>query len=175
MINDDDADRDVQLRALAVRYRDPLVRYFLRRGLSMEAAEDCAQDVFVRVARVDQRSIERPEAYLFTIAARVAVDRSRTAWSRHERDHQLIDDMAPSSEFSAFQILEGREAIEQLAAILDELPDRAREIFLLNRLDGLSYTQIAARFALSVKTIEKQMSKTLAHLRSRYESHGRTR
>ena len=56
-----------------------------------------------------------------------------------------------------------------IAASGGQRPDRTREIFLLNRLEGLSYTQIAARFAVSVKAIEKQMSKALAHLRRRYQ------
>lgn len=154
-----------------MRYRDPLVRYFLRRGLLMDAAEDCAQEVFVRVSRIDGSKVENAEAYLFTIAASVAVDRSRAARSRHELYHDPIDELMPGGDFSPARVMEGRQALEQLAAILDQLPDRTREIFLLNRLEGLSYTQIAARYALSVKAIEKQMSKALAHLRRCYPSH----
>lgn len=168
-LRDASPERDARLRALAVRYRDPLVRYFMRRGLVMDAAEDCAQEVFVRVARIDQSKVEDAEAYLFTIAASVVVDRSRAARSRHELYHDPIDELIPGGDFSPARVVEGRQALEELAAILDELPDRTREIFLLNRLEGLSYTQIAARFALSVKAIEKQMSKALAHLRRRYQ------
>jgi RNA polymerase sigma factor (sigma-70 family) len=162
-------ERDARLRALAVRYRDPLVRYFLRRGLQPDAAEDCAQEVFVRVARIDPDKVDNAEAYLFTIAASVAVDRSRAARSRRELYHDPIDELIPGGDFTPARVVEGRQALEQLAAVLDELPDRTREIFLLNRLEGLSYTQIAARFAVSVKAVEKQMSKALAHLRRRYQ------
>jgi RNA polymerase sigma-70 factor (ECF subfamily) len=146
------------------------VRYFVRRGLAPDAAEDCVQEVFVRVARIDQGRVENAEAYLFTIAASVAVDRSRAARSRHELCHDPLDDLIPGGDFSPARVLEGRQALEQLAAVLDELPERTRELFLLNRLEGLSYTQIAARFAISVKTVEKQMSRALAHLRRRYPS-----
>lgn len=154
-----------------LRYRAPLVRYFQRRGLNLEAAEDATHEVFLRVSRIDQSGINNREAYLFTIAASVIVDQARRARSRHEQAHRPLDDFLPGDEPSPARIFEGREALERLAVILDELPDRTREIFLLNRLDGLSYTQLATRYDLSVKSIEKRMSRALAHLRSRYEFH----
>ncbi len=165
----DSPGRDERLRTLALRYREPLVRYFTRRGLPAWAAEDCAQEVFVRIAAADQGLIENAEAYLFTIAASVVIDRARRARTRHEDRHRPIDDYSiPGREFSPAHVFEGREALMRLSAILDELPIRTREIFLLNRLDGLSYTQLAARYAVGVKAIEKQMSKALAHLRVRF-------
>ena len=56
----------------------------------------------------------------------------------------------------------------RLAAVLDELAPRTREMFLLNRLDGLSYTQLAARYGVTVSAVEKQMMKAIAHLNSRF-------
>jgi RNA polymerase sigma factor (sigma-70 family) len=173
-LRDETAGRDAALRALAISHREPLVRYFLRRGVPAEAAEDCAQEVFVRLARIDQASVDKPEAYLFTIASSVLVDRSRAARTRQEGKHGPIDELIPGHDASPVQALEGKQALLRLAAILDELPERTREIFLLNRLEGLSYTQLAARFDMSVKSIEKQMSKALAHLRRRYESDERS-
>jgi RNA polymerase sigma-70 factor (ECF subfamily) len=166
----DTAERDARLRALATGYRAPLVRYFLRRGMAMEAAEDCAHEVFVRLSRVDPAAVDNAEAYLFTIASSVLVDRSRAARTRQEQRHGPLDEAMEGRDASPVQALEGREALRRLSAILDELPPRTREIFLLNRLEGLSYTQLAARYAMSVKSIEKRMSKALAHLRRRYES-----
>jgi RNA polymerase sigma-70 factor (ECF subfamily) len=54
-----------------------------------------------------------------------------------------------------------------VVAALAELKPKTREIFLLNRLDGLSYTQIAVRFGISPSAIEKHMIKALAHLHKR--------
>ena len=166
---EDDAGRELRLRTLALRYRGPLVRYFRRRGVPPDAVEDCAQDVFVRIARADSGLIENAEAYLFSIAANVIIDRARRARARREDGHGPIDDYAVLGvEHSPARVFEGREAIVRLSAILSELPPRTREIFLLNRLEGLTYTQLAARYAMSVKAIEKQMSKALVHLRRRF-------
>lgn len=153
----------------AARYREPLVRYFLRRGLSLEAAEDCAQETFARICQADGERIEKPEAYLFAIAASVLTDRARKAIVRRESAHTSIENFAAAAEEpSPARVFEGKEALMRLAAVLDELAPRTREMFLLNRLDGLSYTQLAARYGVTVSAVEKQMMKAIAHLNRRF-------
>ena len=155
--------------ALAARYREPLVRYFLRRGLSLEAAEDCAQETFARICKAGGARIEKPEAYLFAIAASVLTDRARKAIVRREAAHASLENFSPATEEpSPARVFEGKEALMRLAAVLDELAPRTREMFLLNRLDGLSYTQLAARYGVTVSAVEKQMMKAIAHLGRRF-------
>ena len=162
------------LASLALSYRQPLLRFFARRSLTPEAAEDCAQDVFMRLARVADPGVENSEAYLFKVARHVLIDRARRASVRFEGMHDPIADLQlVSSEGSPSRILEGREALEQAAKALRELPERTRNIFLLNRLDGLTYTQLAARYAVNVKVIEREMSKALSHLRQRLPDNDR--
>lgn len=158
--------RDARLKDLAVRYRDPLIRYFQRKGVSRDGSEDCVQDVFLRLARADDATIENAEAYLFTVASSVMVDRLRKARTRSERDHHQVEDfLLPSGEPSADRVFEGKEALMRLAEVLAELPVHTREMFLLNRQDDLTYTQIAARYAVSVRAVEHQIARALKHLR----------
>lgn len=164
----DDPNRDARLGALALRYREPLVRYFLRKRLGKEAAEDCAQEVFLRLARTDEQTVQNAEAYLFTIAANVVVSFARKAKTHREAYHHPIEDFSlVSGEAGPDRVLEGREALLRLAAALGELPPVTREMFLLNREDGLTYTQIAARYALSVKAVERHIVRALGHIRLR--------
>lgn len=162
------------LGRLARRYRLPLVRYFTRRGLAAEAAEDCAQDVFLRIVQAEPGRIDNPEAYLFRVAANVLVDRARREQARPRASDQPLDaaDLA-APEHGPARIFEDREALKTLAAVIGELPTRTREIFLLNRLEGLSYTQLAARYLVNVKVIEREMGKALAHVRRRFPQHDR--
>ncbi|HEV2363493.1 MAG TPA: sigma-70 family RNA polymerase sigma factor [Caulobacteraceae bacterium] len=163
-----EADRALRYSEISVRYRDPVVRYFQRRGLAHGDAEDCAQEVFARMLRSDQESIERPQAYLFTIAARVAIDWRRRRRTARVALHDPIDQFVlASGEGSPASVLEGREGLERVAEVLKELPEVTREVFLLNRLEGLTYTQLAARYAMTVKQIERHMVKALTRLRSR--------
>ncbi len=153
---------------MALRYREPLVRYFLRKRIPQDSAEDCAQEVFLRLARTNEETVKNAEAYLFTIASSVVVTFARKAKTHREGQHYPIEDFSlASGEAAPDRVLEGREALLRLAAALGELPPETREMFLLNREDGLTYTQIAARYALSVKAVERHMVRALSHLRLR--------
>lgn len=151
---------------LAERYRQPLIRYFSRRGVSAFACEDLAQETFTRVLSLaDRQHILNLEAYLFQVAASVFSDHLRRNRVRREDAHVPLEGAAdPAEVLTPQRVLEGREAIQRVVAALAELKPKTREIFLLNRLDGLSYTQIAVRFGVSPSAIEKHMIKALAHL-----------
>jgi RNA polymerase sigma-70 factor (ECF subfamily) len=160
------------LEGLALRYRQPLLRYFIRKGLSLDSAEDCAQEVFVRLAGTNEETVQNAEAYLFTIASSILISRARKAKTRFESLHHPIEDFSlASGDASPDRVLEGREALGRLVEVLKELPVDTREMFLLNREDGLTYTQIAARYALSVKVVERHIGKALNHLRIRFPRH----
>jgi RNA polymerase sigma-70 factor (ECF subfamily) len=55
----------------------------------------------------------------------------------------------------------------RLQASLSELDEKSRTVFLMNRIDDMTYSQIAFNLGLSVKAIEKRMSKALAFLKER--------
>lgn len=166
------SDRAGRLEALALRYREPLVRYFIRKGLAKDLAEDCTHEVFVRLACTSQEAVRNSEAYLFAIASNVVITRARKARSRRETLHDPIEDFPLlSGGASPDRVLEGNEALGRLVTALSELPADTREILLLNREDGLTYTQIAARYAISVKVVERHIVRALKHLRMRLTSH----
>ncbi|MEQ9050745.1 MAG: sigma-70 family RNA polymerase sigma factor, partial [Marinoscillum sp.] len=61
--------------------------------------------------------------------------------------------------------LELEELQQKLRAALDKIPAKCREVFELNRFEGLRYKEIAAQLNLSLKTVENQMGKALKILR----------
>jgi len=156
-------------RGLVLSYRDPLIRYFSRRGVAPVLAEDLAQDCFTRLFALNGREhIANEEAYLFQVAASVYADHLRLPHSRHAARHVPVDDFnAPAEVLAPDRVFEGREGVKRLVEALAELKPKTREIFLLNRMDGLSYTQIAVRFGVTPSAIEKQMMKAIAHLNLR--------
>lgn len=146
----------------------PLVRFFRRRGFASAEAEDGAQEVFVRLSGLEaDHRVDNPMAYLFRVAASVVTDRARRAKVRHEAHHVSADDIelgdeAPSTE----RVLIGREDLSLVMQALEQMPARRREMLLLNRLDGLTYSQLAVRFGVSVSMIEKQMMRAIEQMHS---------
>ncbi len=63
--------------------------------------------------------------------------------------------------------LESEETMSRINRALDELPEKSREIFMMNRFDNLKYREIAERLNISVKTVETQMSRALKTLREK--------
>lgn len=64
-------------------------------------------------------------------------------------------------------ILISRELQKEIRQAIDELPEKCREVFVLNRYENLKYQQISEKLGISVKTVEAQMSKALQHMRVR--------
>lgn len=126
---------------------------FLRRRLSADAAEDVAQDVFARCLGVSG-AIANPRALLATLARRAAADRFRQA----ARAEPVLEAAEPDSGNLPDQL--ERILLQQL---LRELPPKVREVYLLCRVVGLTYTEAAERCGISVKRVEARM--TEAHKR----------
>ena len=70
-----------------------------------------------------------------------------------------------------FQELQFREVSELVAKTMEDLPERTREIFQLNRQEGLKYREIAEKLSISVKTVEANMGKALRALRNSLEKY----
>jgi RNA polymerase sigma factor (sigma-70 family) len=157
--------------ALLERLRPSLMRFFRRRRGTDVDTEDLVQEVFVRLARHagGEEVIRQPERYVFRVATNVLRDRLRRGAVRRSGDHVTLSDPeivgeAPSAE----QVHQGRELLERVLAVLDELTPKCRTTFLLHRFEGLSYSQIARRLGVSRSAIEKQMMHVIQVLSDRF-------
>ncbi|MCA1764034.1 MAG: RNA polymerase sigma factor [Cryomorphaceae bacterium] len=128
-----------------------------------EFSEDIAQDAFVKLwetrRKIDKTSIK---AYLYTIANNLAINqlkRNQLKYKFLNLQTERRDDMSPE------YLLEMQEFDEKLQNTLAKIPDGAREVFLMNRIEGLKYHEIADRLGLSMKAVEKRMSRALAIIR----------
>ena len=137
---------------------------WLRRKLGCtHNAADLAQDTFVRVlARADLPDIREPRAYLVTIAGGLVANH----WRRQALEQAYLEALAtqpepvaPSPETRQLTI----ETLEEVARLLEGLPPRVREIFLLSQLDGLTYPHIAEQLGITVNVVQKAMTRAVAH------------
>ncbi|BEV15787.1 sigma-70 family RNA polymerase sigma factor [Herbaspirillum sp. DW155] len=141
------------------------LQQWLRRrlGCSVDAA-DLAQDTFLRVLGKPQAlaDLREPRAWLSRIAHGLVVDKVR----RDEVERACLEAIAhlPAPEVispEARMLLV--EALAAIDAMLDGLGARAREAFLMSRLEDLSYAQIAQRMGVSLSSVEKYMAASIRH------------
>lgn len=141
-----------------------LARFFARRTPRDEVA-DLVQESFRRLLGAATR-VERPEAYLSRIASNLVRDRASAAARHQEAAHESYDDEAVAGP-DPHQQLEARDTVARLEEALTTLKPKTREIFLMHRLDGFSYAEIAEAKGMSIKGVEKQIAKALYLLKRR--------
>ncbi len=139
-------------------FRPALLRFFRRKLRDAADVEDLVQDVFVRLAVRQGGEVENIGGYVFRTAASVVADRHRRRSVRHADDHVPFDcERHCGTDFDPARIVESRETLRIVEAALQALPERTRTIFLMRRLEGQNYRDIAARFGISVSAVEKHM------------------
>lgn len=148
--------------------REALVGFLRRRVSSEEDAQDVAQESLERLIRYRANAPESWRPLLYRIAINVLNDRARQAVTHHTADHFSLDEHVykmASSEPAHEQQIASQQEFAQVQKALLRLPQRCRDIYLLNRIEGMSYPQIAVHCGISVKAVEKQISKALLLLR----------
>jgi RNA polymerase sigma-70 factor (ECF subfamily) len=159
------------LSVMAAEFRPALIRYFSRRVNNKCEVEDLVHDVLARLAHSGSLSnVRNEQGYVFQTANSVLVDWMRKCATHRAAAHHRFDPEEHGGEdFAPDRVLLGREALRRATAILLELPERTRTIFVLRRLEGMGHAEIASRLGVSVSTVEKQMCLALAHLAERME------
>ena len=79
----------------------------------------------------------------------------------------MIEQKLSAAHNTPEEIFDTQEIESTVTQAIDELPERCRLIFSMNRFDRLTYSEIAEILDLSVKTIETQMGRALKHFRKR--------
>ncbi|NVD96881.1 sigma-70 family RNA polymerase sigma factor [Massilia sp. BJB1822] len=124
-------------------------------------AADLAHDTYVRILQAGTRpAAEDSRRYLVQVANGLMIDlfrRRRIEAAYLEALSLLPEAQAPSEESRALAI----EALLELDRLLHKLPAKARHAFLLCKLDGLSYREIAVQLGVSVSSVEKYIAAAL--------------
>ena len=141
-----------------------LIGTWTRTLRSRQQAEDLTHDAFVRVLENPREQVEQPRAYLHQTARNIAVDGFRREDRRQALELQTFDEgVAGSDDPEAYvHALELADSVERALA---ELPLNCRQVFIWQKLEGLTQAEIAERMGLSKNMVEKYMIRTLRHLR----------
>jgi RNA polymerase sigma-70 factor, ECF subfamily len=142
----------------------PLCGFALKYTGDLDEAKGLVHDVFVglweKLATLPQDT--NYQSYLYTGV------RNRGLNYIRDRKKQVAFSSVPEEHLAeANDTLVASELEQEIEAAIHSLPEKCREVFELNRKEGLKYAQIAEKMGISVKTVEGQMSKALGVLRDR--------
>ena len=130
-------------------------------------ADDIAQDTFSKIwEKRETIKTETVKQLAFTIASNLCKNRFE-----HKK---IVLDFAGNYKFtenaeSPEYEMEMNQFGEKLKSAINGLGEKNRVVFLMNRIDGLTYNEIAANLGLSVKAIEKRMKNALDDLKTKIE------
>lgn len=131
-------------------------------------ASDLVQDTFLNVLERPDTRINDIRAYLYAIARNLLINhrkqeaRRRTETVAPEAFAQIAADQ-PSPEDAA----DSRLQLERIHRLVRELPRRTQEIFVLNRIDGLTHAEVARELRISESSVQKHLAMAIAHMTRR--------
>lgn len=164
--------------ALVGRWQARLLTFFFRQGGDRDLAEDCAQEVFVRLYR--SRDRYEPDAsfptFLFTIARHYWIDVVRARRVRLDQRPLGHDAVVDEGEDRMSQVADAKptppagvvlqDDLERLRRALARLPEPLRDVVQLGVLEALPYAQVAQLLDIPVGTVKSRVHAAVQALRT---------
>jgi RNA polymerase sigma-70 factor (ECF subfamily) len=168
------ATHDVRLRLMVDEQFDVVWRALRRRGVPVGAVDDAAQKVFLVAAqRLPEIDVGGEKQYLLGIAWRVASQARHAIFRRQEVPLGDIDPESSPAAAPAQQpdeVLEQKQSLEFLAALLEAMPQTLRDAFVLFELEELRAADVARLLKIPVGTVASRVRRAREHIRKNLES-----
>jgi RNA polymerase sigma-70 factor (ECF subfamily) len=142
-----------------------LRRVLYSRGQGRDDTDDLIQEAFLRLQHYHtERTVNHTEAFLVRTVLNLLTDQHRkkqTACMVHGAlDAFTLVDPSPPPE----AVCDGQGRLRHFKAGLRELSPRQREVFILNRIEGYSFAQIAQRLGITISMAEKHAARAMFFL-----------
>lgn len=146
------------------RHREELRSFFRSSLRKADGADDLVQELYVTLVRFPPREpLRDPSAYLYKVAWHLLQRfKKRERRAPETADHARLEELFQMSAADASAEI---AAEQQLIQLLKELPPLYGAVLLLNRRDGMNYSDIANRLNISVSQVRRYLGNTLAHLK----------
>jgi RNA polymerase sigma-70 factor (ECF subfamily) len=155
-----------RISRLFSEHNDSLIQFLATRLRSVQEAKEVAQEAYVRLLSLeDSGAVSFLRAFLFKTAANLAVDRIRSRnRQRQALDAGLCDESreAPTPDREAASAQE-MEIVRHLVA---ELPPKCRRAFLLHRVHGAEFSEIAEEMGLSERMVRHYVLRAVLYCRA---------
>jgi RNA polymerase sigma-70 factor (ECF subfamily) len=151
------------------KYAEDINRFFFYKYGNAVNAEEAVQEAFIKLwENCSSVPVEKAKSFLFTVANNLSLNKIKhekvklryaTEQNHKSKDHQ---DPAYKMEEEEFKL--------KLQNAINQLKPKVRSTFLMHRIDGKSYKEIAEIENKTVKAIEKRMSQALSQLREHIDN-----
>jgi RNA polymerase sigma factor (sigma-70 family) len=161
---------------IASRYGRRLRRFFTQRVRNRADAPDLAQEVFLRLMRVEHHeTIRSPEAYLFTVASHVLHQHTlRQSGTPASVDiSEVFAELQPTSGDDPMARADALQRLEEVERALARLPPKVSTTLMLHRFGGLSVEEIAQELGVSRPAAKKYLARALTQCRDVLEEEER--
>jgi len=151
-------------------HRAALQRFLMRRLHHNENAQDLAQEVYLRLLRVEDRHLIRhPLAFLYRLALNVVFEfRLRKQRDPVSFDSDAAEELEQHMQDSDVTPDSSQQLCteEELRRLLAPLPPTVRGVLVLRKRDGMSNQEIANELGISIHTVKKYLCQAVAHCRT---------
>jgi RNA polymerase sigma-70 factor (ECF subfamily) len=159
-------DKELSLEVL-FNYYYPRLYEFSKSFLKLEQGiDDILQEVFIRIWQ-NRKKIKDPatfNSYIFTITRNLLLNELRSRFN-HQNLKDEIRKLSTGEEYAGFDKTQYKELKNKLEQVIEELPDRQKEVFILSRTEGLSHKEIASKLQITTKTVEYHISLAIKSLK----------
>ncbi len=155
-------------------YYYPRLYNFSKAFLKIEnGIDDILQEVFVKIweNRKNIKSKETFNAFIYTITRNLLLNELRSRLNNQKLMTE-IQKNAVAEEFASVQLIEYKEMSTKITEVINQLPDRQKEVFKLSREDGLSHKEIAEKLGITTKTVEYHIAQSKDILRAKLQNLG---
>lgn len=141
------------------RYKNELATHLVRLLRSYELAEEVLQDVFMMLweKRHDMDASKSVPAYLY----RSAINKTKNVFRKIANDNRLREEflmnVSVANSNSVEEWIENKEIQQLLQTLLDRLPPQQKKVYMLCKLDGLSYKEVSEQLKISIATVNSHI------------------
>jgi RNA polymerase sigma factor (sigma-70 family) len=147
-------------------HNEALIRFLRGRVGSHNEALEVAQEAYVRLLSLDQPgAVSYLRAFLFKTAANIAIDRRRRIQNfdkgaARQLFTELTENRTPERQLS------GEQTLRHLGTLIESMPPKCRESFVMNQIQGLDAATIAHRLGITDSMVRKYVVRALLHCRA---------
>lgn len=164
---------------LVERYQAMLLNFFYHCARDRQTAEDCTQEVFIRLVSNIARYTPKAKftTFLFRVARNLWIDRLRADGARLKPvslevplmdSEKKLKETVPSASAAPPEILSRKEGEASIMKVIDELPEDVRIVLVLSELEGLKYKEISEVLDIPIGTVKSRMHNAVELLKKKW-------